>query len=129
LKFKYDKYFEISRAIGFYRHEERTVYIHPSWNSRSDIKQLTDLIKHELVHAWVHWKGLYTGFANGHNEAFLRKCMELDVDVLHLRHTYPETIGIIEKLQEEMKKIKLAVIPKPVVPPKPSVKPVYKSPV
>jgi hypothetical protein len=92
-------------AIAHYRFETRTIELHPFWaDDGTNFGRIKTSIKHELVHAWVHWKGLKGSIlkdkeCNHHNEYFLWKSRQLGIDVNYLFTKYPQTLPVWEKIK------------------------------
>jgi hypothetical protein len=82
-----------------YCHTTRVVEFSPGfikscWKGKRrfwDLGRLRVTLLHELIHAWVDWKGLWSEFGNGHNEWFLYKAWSLGLNVHAVRGRWPET--------------------------------------
>lgn len=65
-----------------------------------DLGKLWGTLLHELVHAWVDWKGLGSEFAEGHNEWFLWKAHCLRINLAPTRARYgPALIELHEEIK------------------------------
>jgi|ERR1043165_1492680 hypothetical protein len=98
------KFKEQPECGAFYSYAKKTIYFNPEFVKEADFQtEVVPSIKHELIHAWLHRKGIDQmgkEFAPGHNEWFVRKAVELGLDVLYLiktpeaMHLYNEIAGI-----------------------------------
>ncbi len=93
---------ERKTALAFYAPDidgKPAILIKPEYFRNASFMDVVDTVKHELTHVWVKWKGLYTDEFGGHNEAFLRKAIEIGLpsfeDGLHF---YPEARALYKKL-------------------------------
>ena len=86
------------------------IVIHPSYARSCSYDENRDLICHELIHAWLHWKGLIgTGdhLDEHHSELFVQKALEinnkridnLNVDVNYLLRT-TEAVDIYNRVAD-----------------------------
>lgn len=93
---------------GIYSHPN--IVIHPSYARTCSYDEIRDLICHELIHAWLHWKGLVgTGdhLDEHHSELFVQKALEinrkkidnLNVDVDYLLGT-TEAVNIYNRVAD-----------------------------
>jgi len=96
---------ERKTALAFYAPNidgKPAVVIKPDYFRSASFMDVVDTVKHELVHVWVKWKGLYSDEFGGHNEAFLRKAIEIGLpsfeDELHF---YPDARALYKKLLVE----------------------------
>jgi hypothetical protein len=62
------------------------------------VPELINTLKHELIHAWVDWYNLEREIAGGHGEPFIKKAIELDVDIASTIAHYPESKAIYNRL-------------------------------
>jgi hypothetical protein len=85
-------------ALAFYDPNTKIIYVNPGYTSRASYLQMVDTVKHELIHAWVHWRGLLDNVGGGHNEAFIRKAIELQIDLDPTLTKFPEARAIYERL-------------------------------
>jgi hypothetical protein len=83
------------RCDGWYEGNYRIV-IHPDTLS-SDFK-LEDTIKHELTHAWVDTFGKRDEETQGHGEDFLKKAIELKLDLSATFKKHPKSKLIYERI-------------------------------
>ena len=83
----------------------RKIEVHPFWASdTTNFGTIQTNVKHELIHAWVHWKGLKGAVLKDnecdfHNEYFLWKACQLGIDVQYLFTKYPKTLPVWEKIK------------------------------
>lgn len=125
--------FESDTLQGRYLPDERRIELSPKYfKPKADLENMVDTIKHEIVHAWLHYYG-YPDRGNEHGEWFLWKANEVDVDVRYLLGD-PKRAEIWEKIQRGWKPERpnsgITVVPKPsppditpALPPKPVTQP------
>jgi hypothetical protein len=88
-------------ALAFYTRDERgkpVIYVNPAYHKESKTLSLTETVFHELIHAWVDWKGLSSNVGGGHNEAFLKKAIEFNLELSGTLATFPEAREIYDRL-------------------------------
>jgi hypothetical protein len=101
-----DRHFKKSRAIAFWRRKDKSIFIRPDYKKRTTWADLIETLRHELVHAWVYWKGLYTEDYGGHNRAFFRKAIEIGLSLNDVLKVHPDSAWIYEEvLMEKYDKI------------------------
>jgi heme/copper-type cytochrome/quinol oxidase subunit 4 len=98
VKVEFDPFFVKSGAIAFWREGAGTMYVRPDYFKKVTFDEMVDVLKHELTHAWVEWKGLSTNENEGHNEAFIRKAITLGLDLSSTFSAYPKAKQIYEYL-------------------------------
>jgi hypothetical protein len=83
------------KAMAHYLFSVRKIEVHPFWASdRTSFGSIQTSVKHELIHAWIHWKGL-KGKAlkdeevDCHNEYFLWKAHQMKIDIRSTLERYP----------------------------------------
>jgi hypothetical protein len=79
-------------------------FIASCWKQKKGIMdwyKIERTLTHELIHAWVDWKGMWSDQAEGHNEAFLRKAYLLGLDLDATLDKYAEAREIHEKIKRE----------------------------
>ena len=54
-------------ALAFYDPNTKLIYVNPGYTSKATYLQMVDTVMHELIHAWVHWRGLLDNVGGGHN--------------------------------------------------------------
>jgi hypothetical protein len=122
-------------VMAHYLPSMNAIELHPLWaHDGINFGDIKNSIKHELAHAWVHWKGLKgvvlkDGECGGHNEYFLWKAHELKVDIDYLFAKYPQALPVWQRIQSSWKpslEIKKEV-PRKIEYPKVQPKPVVKS--
>ena len=76
------------------------VVINPMFLEKASSKELKETIKHELVHAWVahHYPGELDEETQGHGERFIKKAIEVDLDVRGTTWNYPKSKSIYQRL-------------------------------
>jgi SprT-like family len=79
---------------------QNAVVINPMFFEKASSKELKETIKHELVHAWVahHYPNEFDKETNGHDEHFLKKAIEIGLDVRGTLWAYPKSKLIYERL-------------------------------
>jgi hypothetical protein len=86
--------------IGEYRHDSKSIVISPKVSHDEVIlKELRDVVIHELIHAWVHWRGLYSSENNGHNAWFIWKAYYMGINLNSTFRVYPETKSIYDNVK------------------------------
>jgi hypothetical protein len=144
-------FFESRKCIGFWLKQEKTIYLKPEMVIGVPFERIQNTIKHELVHAWVDWKGYpFDTETGGHGEHFIKKAIEVGVDFSKSgtfreypksKEIYDRLMGtkplappapklVIHKRQVPPKPVQQAT-PKPIPKSQPTsvVKPVYSPPV
>lgn len=72
------------------------------WNEKygyADYVGLEKLLVHEMTHGWVHWMGLWSDFAQGHNEWYVWKAHQFKLGLPATRHRWPEVIPFHEEVK------------------------------
>jgi len=99
---RHDPYFNQEGAIAFWAGwKTGEMVIRPDHMEKATFSQLVDTLKHELVHAWVSWNKLDRSVAKGHGEPFIRKAIELGLDIDSTLANYPESRRIYERIKGE----------------------------
>jgi hypothetical protein len=92
--------FNENDELALYDRESKTIRVAPNWSGYDAAFRMTDDLVHELTHAWVDLMGLWTDFAEGHNEWFFWKTKQVAKDTLDsFVGFYPETSPIVEKIK------------------------------
>lgn len=93
-------YFDKHNNDAHYDQNSGLIEISPE--AASDALQLSkikDTVKHELVHAWLDWKGLDSDDYGGHGAWFLWKAHKLGLDIHYLFNEYPDLEDVWERIQ------------------------------
>src|SRR5437667_2266648 len=77
------------------------IIVNPKWVRKASYLKMENTIKHELIHAWLSWKGTHENINDGHGELFMRKGMEIGLDVKHTVSKYPKLKPIYKRLKKE----------------------------
>jgi hypothetical protein len=93
---------EKPEVAAFYNIPTKHIYFRPGMVAYLDFREgIIPYLKHELIHAWLHWKGIaHMGTfidKHGHNEWFIKKALELDVDIMYLLRT-PEAVHLYNRI-------------------------------
>lgn len=72
------------------------IVIHPT--TLKSPTELTNIIKHELIHYWDSVMGEWDEETKGHGEDFLKKAIELNVDLTTTFKKYPKSLQIYQRL-------------------------------
>jgi hypothetical protein len=98
---KHDDYFlRKPGVLAFYRPRTKQIVVKPDYLRDAQMPDVIDTLKHELIHAWLHWKGIdeFGEFLDdGHSEWFIKKALEIGVDVEFLLTT-PEAVNIYNRV-------------------------------
>lgn len=87
---------------AYYHPKKKIIVVARDWASpERPIKNIRNTVKHELIHAWLHWKGIdgLPEFLDDgqHNEYFVQKALEVGVDVEYLL-TSPKAVHIYNRV-------------------------------
>ena len=88
---------KLAHATAWY---DGAVVINPMFLEKLSSKELKEAIKHELVHAWVahHCPDDFDEETNGHGERFIKKAIEIGLDIRGTIQAYPKSKLIYERL-------------------------------
>lgn len=91
-------------CIAFYSHSGPTIVLLADYiNSHPSVSDIVNTLVHESIHAYVAENNLYSDVGNGHNEWFLRKAIEVGLNIDNTLNRYPEIRPIYERLLAERK--------------------------
>lgn len=88
-------------ALAFYTRDENrkpVIYVNPGYTNRASYKQMVNTVFHELIHAWVDWRKIGDRVAEGHGEAFIRKALEIGINIDSTLAAFPEARAIYNRL-------------------------------
>jgi hypothetical protein len=91
-------------ALAFFNSNydgKQAIVVNPKYVVEATFIDMVDSVKHELIHAWVHWRGIGDDVAAGHGEPFIRKALELKLNLDAVLTLYPETKSIYGRLKAE----------------------------
>ena len=88
---------KLTNALAWY---DNAVVITPTFLEKASSEELHEVIKHELIHAWVanHYPGEYDEETRGHSEHFIKKALELGADLRGTTWNYPLSKLIYKRL-------------------------------
>lgn len=89
------------RAFFSYFEGWPTVIVNPKWMRQASYLKMENIVTHELIHAWINWQGLQETVNGGHGELFLRKAMEIGLDVRDTVNKYAKLKPIYKRLKKE----------------------------
>jgi hypothetical protein len=90
-------------TLAFYRPSEKVIVVNREWASPfMTKKEIENTVKHELIHAWLHWMeidqmGEFLDKEEQHSEWFVKKALEIGVDVEYLL-TSPKAVHIYNRV-------------------------------
>lgn len=92
-----ETYGKLTTALAWY---DNAVVINPKFLEKASSEELHEVIKHELIHAWVahHYPGEYDEETDGHSEHFIKKALEIGLDIRDTTGTYPLSKLIYKRL-------------------------------
>jgi hypothetical protein len=91
--------FDSENILAHYRPDYKDIQV--SEKAAGDyvcLMELKDTVKHELVHAWVHWKGYNSHEHEGHNIYFFWKAHQLGLDLEGVFEKYPGSRKLYKKV-------------------------------
>jgi hypothetical protein len=100
-----DPYFLVNDAVAYCLAD--TIVFQPNYvktcSEKKDINSLLNSLKHELIHAWIHWKQIPRDDEyDGHGETFFRKAIELGLDVSSELYANPKRKALYERLKKSV---------------------------
>lgn len=98
----YDRHGQL-HALAFYTRDASSkpvIFVNPGYTNRASYKQMVDTVLHELTHAWVDWRNL-PDVPHGHGESFLRKAIDLGLDLRSTLIAFPDARSTYDRLMRE----------------------------
>ncbi len=72
------------RVVAHFVRAQYAIEINSEYLARATASDLADTMKHELIHAWIHQKGIYQ--SDCHDETFCQKARSVGVSLDFLKH-------------------------------------------